>query len=186
MTLKNKIHLSLIIFLCLSIIIIIFLIYPLFTDIKKGSQDLLSQRKTLVSFEAKIENLGEFKIRYQEVEPSLEKIPQLFIDAEAPVEFIDFLEDEANLCQIPIEISSALPLQEKEDPWPSFSFQVTTISSFPQFLRFLEKLETGFYLIEIQNLNIKRLTEKELQTKDFESYRLGDVKTNLSFKVFSK
>ena len=60
------------------------------------------------------------------------------------------------------------------------------IGSSSDFLKFLEKIETGPYLIKIQNLNIRRLTEKELKSKGFSQFALGDVKASLSIQVYAK
>jgi len=186
MNLKKKVNLSLIILAFLGIILIAFVIYPLFSGIKKNSEELVSQRKNLASFEANVKNLEKFKTLYQEIEPNLEKIDTLFINPEAPVEFISFLETTAQDSQIPIKISSALDSKTEEGLWPSLVFKITSISSFPKFLKFLEKLETSPYLIEIRNLNISELDEVEIRSEEFEAFSLEDVKSTLSIKVFTK
>ena len=183
---KNKINLSLVVFGVLIVSLIVFVIYPLFKEIKNNSEDLISKKQKLLSLEAKIENLGEFQSLWSEIEPNLKKIDQLFIDPGVPVEFISFLETAARDCDFPIVISPALPSKIEKDPWPSLSFQISSITSFSKFLRFLVKIETSPYLIEIQNLNARRLTEKELKLKEFEKLSLGDIKTTLSIKVYTK
>lgn len=186
MTLKNKINLSLVIFIILIISFIVFLIYPLFKEIKNSSEELISEKQKLTSLERKIANLEEFQSLWSKIEPNFKKADQLFIDPEVPVKFINFLEATAKDCGVPIEISSALPTKIEKDPWPSLFFQISSTSSFSKFLRFLAKIEASPYLIEIQNLNVRRLTEKELKLKEFEKYSLGDVETTLSIKVYTK
>ncbi len=185
MTLKNKINLSLIIFSILIISFLVFIIHPLFTGIKNNSEDLIFKKQKLLSLETKIENLEKFQSLWQEIEPNLEKNDQLFIDPKVPVEFISFLETAARDYEVPIEISSALPKKIEKDPWPSLFFQISSTTSFPKFLKFLARIETGPYLIEIQNLNARKLTEKELKSKESERFSLGDVKTTLSIKVYT-
>jgi len=186
MTPKNKINLSLIIFSILSISLIVFLIYPLFKEIKNNSEDLISKKQKLLSLETKIENLEKFQSLWQKIEPDFKKIDQLFIDSELPVEFISFLETTARDYGLSIEISSASPSKIEKDSWPPLFFQISSTTSFSKFLRFLAKIETSPYLIEIQNLNTRRLTEKELESKEFERFSLGDIKTTLSIKVYTK
>jgi len=182
MSLKIKINLSIIILIVLAILFSIFLISPTFLEIKKSSRNLLFQKEKIISLEAKAENLNKFRTYYQEIKPNLEKIDKLFTDPEAPVDFIGFLEKTSKDCQITIDISPALPMKMEQDLWPSLIFQITSTSSFPNFLKFLEKLESSNYLIEIQNLNIRRLDKTELKDK----FSLGDVKANLSIKVYTK
>ena len=186
MTLKTKINLSIIIFIIFAILVIVFLIQPLFSAIKKISQETISQRQKIVEVQAKIENLEKFKSDYQRIKTDLEKINTLFVDPDLPIEFISFLEKISSDSQVKVSITPGLPQKLKEGPWPSLTFQITSASSFPNFLKFLEKLESSNYLIEIQNLNISRLSETELKSKEFEKLSLGDVKATLSIKVFTK
>lgn len=179
MTTKNKIILSIVIFAVLFILLIIFVIYPLFVEIKKNSQAITSQKGNLVALEAKIENLEKFKNLYNEYKPNLEKIDNLFINAEVPVGFISFLEKTSKDCQIEIEISPPSTKKTEKDFWTFLTFQIRSISSFPNFLQFLEKLETSPYLIEIQNLNISKFTGGE----DFSG---ADAQASLSIKIYTQ
>jgi len=172
MTLKNKINLSLIIFIILSVCLIVLVIYPLFKEIKNSSEELVSEKQKLFSLEKKIENLKEFQTLWLEIEPNLKKIDQLFIDPQVPVEFVNFLEKIAKDSEILIEISSALPSKTEKDPWPSLLLKINSTAPFSEILKFLEKIETSPYLIEIQNLNARRLIE-------------GDAEITLSVKVYT-
>ncbi|MDI6603243.1 MAG: GspMb/PilO family protein [Patescibacteria group bacterium] len=186
MTFKKKIIISIVFFLTLSILLIVFVIYPLFLEIKKISQDFLAQKQELIAFEKKAENLEKFKILFSEISPDLEKIDNLFVNPEIPVDFILFLEKISQDSGLSLKISSGLPLKTEKDSWPSLSFQLNLAGSFPNLVKFLEKLESNLYLIEIQNLTITRLSETELKSKEFEIYSLGDVKASLSIKVYTR
>ena len=74
MNLKNKINLSLVIFIILSIILILFAIYPLFKEIKINSEDLISKKQSLTFLEGKIENLKRYQTIWRQIEPNLEKL----------------------------------------------------------------------------------------------------------------
>ncbi len=78
MTLRNKINLSIVVFLLLSLLLILFLIFPLFSDIKKNSQELISQKKKIAILENEIRNIEEFKKDYQTIKQSLERIETFF------------------------------------------------------------------------------------------------------------
>jgi len=154
-------------------------------DIKQGSQDLIIQRKNFLSFDSKVRNLEEFKGIYSEIKPDLEKVSNLFIDIDAPVRFIGFLEALSEDCQLSLEISpQKSSKKQKEDKWSSFFFEITLVGSFPDFFKFLEKLEHGPYLVQVQGLKIKTFTAKELLSQGLKDYSLGDVRANLSIKTF--
>lgn len=183
---KQKILLNSAIFGAVILVLIIFLIHPLFKEIKKNSEDLILAKKELIFLQAKIENLEEFKEIYRALEPDLEKIDLLFIDPGVPIDFIKFLEKTGVDSRVSINISPISIKKSKIDPWSLMGFQITLAGSFSNCLKSLEKIETAPYLIEIQNLNIRRLTEREIQIKEFEKISPGDVKTTLLIKVFSK
>ena len=92
MNIKNKINLSLIFFLFLSIFFVAFLVYPLLKDIKNNSKEIISQKKEVLSLENKIKDIEEFRKNYAKIRPNLEKIETLFTNSEAPIDFISFLE----------------------------------------------------------------------------------------------
>jgi len=185
MSTAKKIYLSSAIFI-ISFGLFVFIILILFADIKKKSGEIPLQKQDLSFLQAKIDNLGKFKNIYQEVNPNLDEINNLFIDPEVPVEFIGFLEKTSQDCGISINTSLLSAKKSDKDFWNFLSFRITAASSFSKFLTFLEKVENSHYLIEIQNLNIKRLSEDDLKLKDFEGFSVGDVEVNLSIKVYTK
>ena len=81
MTLKTKINLSIVAFIILTIFIIVFLIPHLFSEIKKSSRELISQKEKLAEFQAMTEDLEKFKSDYPEIKENLEKI--IMSEAEA-------------------------------------------------------------------------------------------------------
>ena len=181
--------------------LICFVIYFLLSDVKKDSQEFLAQKKDLVLLRSKIRSLEEFERIYQANQQNFEKIDRLFIDPEGPddfMEFSDFLRKTAEDSQILIseEIPPAGPKKQiATDPWisatfPPFSFQ----GSLSNVAKFLEKLESAPYLIEISNFTIKRLTEKEIEALSIQVLAEGEeqvpsldtLSANLSIKVFVK
>ncbi len=175
---KKRIYLTLIIFSCLIILIIVFFIFPFLSRIKNNSQELALQKEKMINLEAKINNLGKFRDLGTDLEQFLKEIDNLFVDAEVPVDFINFLEKTSEKCGLSIEI---LPISDKEAKnfWPCINFKIISIGSFPDFLMFLEKLENNPYLLEIQNITISRLAEKE----DISS---KNIRADFSLKVFVK
>jgi len=179
MSILRKINLLIVIFFLLIVFLIVFLIYPLLTEIKNNSQAMVSQKKSLTIFQAKIENLEDFRNFYKDFEKDLQKINNLFIDPKMPIEFIGFLEKTADEHQLIIKISSTSPQKTGKDIWPSLVFQINSVSSSPNLFRFIEKIENSAYLIEIQNLNVNRITSNDPLLN-------GDVNSNLFIKVYTQ
>jgi len=178
MSIRNKKIFASISFSLLIFFLISFLIYPLFQDIRNISKELNFKKRELILLENRISNSEDF----QKIKPDLKKIEDVFVEKELPVDFISFLENLSRESKVSIEISSLI--QEKEKDF--LLFQIKSIGSFPNFLKFLEKIENSKYLVEIQNLNISRLSPEELKSKEFEGFSSGDIKANFPLKVLTK
>ncbi len=179
---KNKIYISLAIFITINLLFIVLLIYPFFKEIKKTSEELLLQKSNLLSFLEEIKNLKSSEEFYETNLENVEKIDEQFIDSEIPIEFIRFLEKNATDSQLSIEVSPLTAVKKETELWPSIFFQISTNGSFPNFLKFLEKLENGPYLVEVINLNLKRLVEEKTK----EEISSSGINAVFSIKVFTK
>lgn len=182
----KKIYLSTIAFATLNILLIVFIVFPLFEEVKKNSEAFLLEKNKIASLSKEEEGREKMEGLYKNYQSDLEEIEKVFVDPEVPIEFIGFLEKTATVSQIQLKILSMIKKIEKEDPWPGLSFQLSAVGSFPDFLRFLEKLENSPYLIETLELNTRALTEKEIKSKEFESFPVADANTLFLIKVFTK
>lgn len=179
MEIKKKIYLTSAVSALLVVLAVVFVILPLFNEIKGKSGELAAQKEEFSALEAKIANLKEFGGLYSELQYLLKEIDKLFVNSAVPVEFIGFLERTAKECRLEIEILSALNTKAEKDFWPSITFQATVTGSFLDFMKFLEKMENSLYLLEVQRISVNKPSEvKEVV--------LEGVKSNFSVKVFVK
>ena len=183
MNLKNRNSLAIFSLFILVIFLILFLIRPTFLEIKNISKEIKGEKEEIAILEEKTKNIENFREFYQEKEENFKKLDNIFVNQEVPVDFINFLEKVSQVARISLKISPTTPTK---DPWPSLGFQLNSVGSFPDFLKFLAKLESAPYLIEIQDLTINKLTETELQSEEFKKLSPGSVKANLSIKVYTK
>lgn len=177
---KKKIIISSVIFGIVAIALVGFVIYPLFKGIKKNSQDFILARRELTLFQDRGGEIEQLKEIYKALEPDLERIDKFFVNPAAPLDLIDFtkfLKKTAKDSEflIPSDNISVVPVEALEtDPWNSMGFQIALAGSFPNFLKFLEKIETApSHLIEVQSLVVNKLTE-------------GDVDITLLIKVYTQ
>jgi hypothetical protein len=189
MDLKKKIYISITIFVIAAVLLVAFLIYPFAKSINKDSEDLLSQKGRLALFKKEAENTEEALSFYKSRQLDLEKIDTLFIDPGNPIEFINFLEDNARASQLEIEIDSlqsslTSPSQIKGAKiWPSLNFQLSVNGSFPNFSRYLDKLENSPYLLEVLDLSAKKLSKEEVGLIETQS---PGVNVTFSVRVYTK
>lgn len=174
---KKEIILISIGFGILVLLLIVFLAYPFLKDIQETSGELILLKEKLFLAESELEKSEQFKQSYQELESDLNKIQQLFVIPEVPIDLIEFWEKTAAGAELSIDIEptslSAVALEN--EPWSSLVFRLNLTGSFPNFLKFLQKIERGPYLTEVQDINVKKLIEREI----------GSV-VNLTIKVFTK
>lgn len=191
---QQKIIISLII-LCLSAFaIIIFIINPLFRDIKETSEKFVFQKNFQLNAEIRAEHLKDVKTVFQAEKQNLEKINFLLIDREIPLNFIEFLEKTADDCNVSVEILPGSLRESKTEPWSFINFHISLTGSFTDFSKFLEKLElSGFpaatnskgFLMKLSNLNIKKLSKQDIAVKKFEKFSAQDVTASFSIKVYA-
>lgn len=183
---SKKIYISLIIFGLLSIGLIVLVVVPIWRSINKDAESFISYKNQLSGTENQIKSLEKFEELYQTYQANLDKIDTLFVDAEVPINFLAFLERTGQNCQISIKVSSATLKKGSDGSWSILDFQISSYGALPNFLIFLEKLENSDYLIEIDNLSIKKLSEKELGLKGFETLSSSDINATFLLKVFVK
>ena len=156
----KKIYITIAAFIVAILLLFLLFILPAFNKIKKSSQELFLQKVNLSNLEKEALELKEPTNLKDRISDNFQRINKLFIDPEIPVDFINFLEKEASSSQLEIEVSPIASPKKETDPWRNISFQITTEGSFPNFLKFLEKIENSPYLIELVNLNIKKGTRE--------------------------
>ena len=183
---KKKIILVSAIFGSIVLILIGFGVYPLFNEIRNDSKEFFAIRGELILLQSKIENIEKMKKSYERWDKDLEKIDKLFVDSKAPIDLMEFWEKIAGDSNVLITVSPIALKSKEEDSWNSMGFQVNLTGSYPNFLRFFDKFEAVPYLIEIQKLAVRRLTEQDLGSEEYEWFSLGDVNANLSVEVFAK
>jgi len=151
-----------------------FAIRPLFLGIRQNSETFIAQRGILAELEKKSENLKRFQSTYEIYRANLKKIDQLFVDKEEPVVFIEFLEKEAARSKLTIDLTPLTVKGEGEGVWPSTSFQVSMVGSFPNFLQFLDKIESSPHLIALSDFSLNKSAKNTN----------GDIAISFQMKVY--
>jgi hypothetical protein len=169
MTSKKIICTISIFFSLITIVLVVFVVFPLFKKIRTTSEEIISEKNSIATLRIQEDEIENFRKNYPSYRPNLEKMEQLFIDTEDPIDFIKFLEETASDCGVTSEISL---LPSSEENKNSVTFQFFSNGDFSKILKFSEKLENGPYLVKINNLTINNSSEK--------------VNANFSIEAFSK
>ena len=156
---------------------------PLVLGIEDIGTNIKEQDQNMLVLEERIAKAKEFRAFRAENEKDLAKLEKALIKAEMPLDFINFLEDVSKECQV---ISSFLPIaspKAEKDGLPAISFQVVITGNFSSAMKFLKKIESGPYLIQIGNLTIKNELGDVLEEG---GAKQGQIRMDLSLKAYAK
>lgn len=170
----------------IAIALVVFLLYPFFIGIKEDSNSLVSVKKELNNISDRSGGIETAKTTCSQIDSYLEKAENLFVDIDVPVRLIEFLEDMANSSNLDINISPMSLREAKDDVWEFVGFRLDLTGPYNNFVRFLKHVEAGQFLIEVNDMSIKALSESELKLRNYEQFSLGDITAILTIKVFAK
>ncbi len=185
MEIKKQIYIIVSAFFLLAIFLVLFLVYPLSKEITQSSGELVSQINSRLALKSQYDQALNFKQKYESYQQNLNKADDLFIDPQNPVDFIEFLEKEAQNQGLDFLISSVKEASDKKSLRVITVFQAALGGSFPECLTFLKRLEQSPWLIKIDQVGLDRISEKN-KLLSFKDLREGDVVLNLNFKTFSR
>ncbi|OGZ62895.1 MAG: hypothetical protein A2998_00750 [Candidatus Staskawiczbacteria bacterium RIFCSPLOWO2_01_FULL_37_25b] len=181
MAIKKKIYIIILVFFLTTVFLILFFIYPALKEIQKSSKELISEKNNSFNMAKELDEVENFKQKYEKYRTDLEKIDNLFVDSKNPVEFIKFLENTASDAGVRLEISS--PSFSSDAKFPLMIFRLSSYGDFSKNLSFIKKLEAGPYLAKIQNLDIGRYQDGQSSKDKKQSEKIKSV---FSINVFAK
>ncbi|MCX6764662.1 MAG: hypothetical protein NTU58_03070 [Candidatus Nealsonbacteria bacterium] len=183
----RKTYIASVFFIGFFIASIIFLIIPLIKEIEKNSRDLIIVKADRKFFSEERSNIEKFENIFKEIQPNIEKTNIFFVSSEVPIDFINFLEKLASDSDIFLKIyPSGVSLVEKSNKslWPFLNFNLEASGSFYNFSKFIEKLENSSYLIQVQDLNIRKV-KTEISSSSDEGLS-NEISASFFLKVFAK
>jgi len=143
-------------------------------EFKNFSQNIVLQKKVQNLLELRIKDFENFQKNHFFYQSIFKKIENSFVNKEAPIEFMEFLEKEAKDASLSIKISPFVVSAKEKGYWVSLGFQILLQGNFSNCLRFLERVEQSPWLVEILQINVEKISE------------INDVRFSLKIKVFTK
>jgi len=153
--------------------LILVTIFVFLREIKKSSEELTSQKSEINLLQLKEKNLENIKAGYKNYEENLEKINSFFVEKDSLFEFTELLRNFASDPKVTIKISLA---KEKAGSEPARSFNISLSGPSFNIFKFIDKVENIQYLVEINNLNMRKTSQEFSDT----------ITANLELTVLSK
>ena len=178
-----------------ALIVLLLIIYPLYNGIKQESEDLILQKTIQQQTIEKSNSQKQIEHQLKDYIENLEKIYNLFVSCETTIDSIEFLENMARDFNLSMKITPQSFGKGKEHSCTSINLDINLIGSFSDIAKFIEKLEYSCfpganqengYLIEINNLRLKNLSEKNLQLEKFKRFKIEDIDAHFLIKIAAK
>ena len=162
MNVKQKLQLNILICAAIFIALVVFAGWPLFKSIKSASERMALEKAIFSALKTQTDSLDNFQKNYLANEPILSQIKNSFVDFKAPVDFIEFLEEQAFQSNVYLEILPLVSFSAQQDPWQTLNFQIIIAGSFIDCRAFLETLENSIaylfslfiFILHQQNISI--------------------------------
>lgn len=184
---QQKIYLNLIIFGLLICLVLTVVISPLINRVKENSQTFQEKQRILFILKEKQDYLNQLQVDAQISQEYLEKIKGVFLQPEKAIDFITSLENIAWLTANQQEIQILGSTKEEEQTKrPSLSFQLSLWGNFPNLMRFLIELENMDYFVQVEQLRIRRLSERDISGQKLSEFSAGDIETKMNILVYTQ
>lgn len=159
-----------------------FALLPLLFRLEKIAKDIKAQEEAVKFFQEQNRKLQEAAAVYSTSQAVSEQTKNIFVNPKAPISFIEFLEKLAKEQEVLLQI---IPKSKTElKPWKGIAFSLNIKGPFLKSLNFLNKLENAPFLVEISQVTINRLDEKEIRAlKQKERLVVGDTSMTISLNV---
>lgn len=186
MNLKNKIFAAGVCFCGLMAAIAVFCIMPVVSKIRQTAIKIGEQNDKISSLDRSVEEIKEYRIYYRQHQDDFAKLDGIFINAEMPLQFINFLDAAAQDCQVAIKMEPAQKILVKGDEWPSINFQISLEGTFPRVIQFIEKIEASPFLAEVKSAGVSAKTAVQPEGSEDISLFAPIVSANILLKAYSR
>ena len=90
MAIKKKIYIIILVFFLTTVFLILFFIYPALKEIQKSSKELISEKNNSFNMAKELDEVENFKQKYEKYRTDLEKIDNLFVDSKNHSRYFPF------------------------------------------------------------------------------------------------
>jgi len=173
-------------FLILLGLIIYLIATPLLNQIKNDGFELSEKKQSTELLYQDWRILESSRKEYVKIQNELNALPAILPSGEA-LKFIMLIESIAQNTNNRQEVSVTSNASAKKEANQPLDFQIVLRGNFPNLVKFLAYLENAPYYNEINSLQIKGLTAKEIQSlKEGEGAGLGagDISSTLKISVY--
>lgn len=161
--LRNKITVSLAVWLAIILFLIYFIVMPTIKEIKTMGHLIETQREDLEKKYIKGQSLKQLAENLNKIEPKLKLLDQIFINKNRELEFITSLENEADKNQVGQKINLSAPQEEANLDFQKSGLQLYTKGGFIKQLEYLLALERLNYYINVNLIELSLAGDEQVK-----------------------
>lgn len=156
----------------------------------QSAQELRTMRVEAAKLEMERKDIERYRSFVLQKGSEWQSVNALFVNAETPIDFVEFLEEVAGKSGAVFSINPGERRAEEGERWPFMRFQISSSSSYLEFLKILYELENSPYLITVEGVTVNnsRLLPQQGQpsgiAKNLPQNPEGIVDFSISFKVY--
>jgi len=152
----SKIYSTLAVFVIIDALIAVFVIYPVFSGLRDASGKILYDKQQIKLIYQEKDDIENFKNNLSSYRLNLDKMEQMFIDPQDPLDFIKFVESTAATLNIDVDINLVNSTNQKSSSQQFSYFQINAKGGFLDVLNFIQNIENGPYLLKVNNLSVSK------------------------------
>jgi len=156
---------------------------PILNEIRSISKEFQSIKENQNFLHLQINEIKKFNQALDSYKPAFRRADEIFIDPQAPIDFINFLEKKPQELNISLQTSSISLPQIQSESLTEITFDVIIHGPFINFLKFLKTIENSHYLIVIEDIVISEMTERDAIRFGFNE---PIIESSMSIKLFTK
>lgn len=154
---KLKMLLSIIIYLAILSLILIFLVFPSIKYIKNTSNDIINQKVDLEKYSMSKKELKDAEIKLNLSKDKIANISEYFVDKNNELDFIKTLEDLSTKYKVEQKISIDYNSLNNTEVYNSVPVQITIFGNFQDVLDYISELNTINYFINIKSISFLKM-----------------------------
>ena len=179
---KNKFY----IFLGGSVLALLALIIlgagPLCQELQKNRRALAMEENIIALFDRQVESLNRFQDKVFAGARQLDEVESFFVNPEAPIEFLKFLEEESAKLGLGLEIT---PFSVSDQEF-SLAFDLKFGGSVQDCFKFISRLENSPFLFQISRFTVEIIGVDQLKSAHYKGLESGSLFFSLELKAVKK
>ncbi|PIU16327.1 hypothetical protein COT20_00675 [bacterium (Candidatus Gribaldobacteria) CG08_land_8_20_14_0_20_39_15] len=181
---KKKLYLLVLVACLIDFLFFYLVLFPLVKRIQINANNLDIQKNSLAIAEERNGKLEVLQKNIDNLKKNSQFVQNAFIDSSAPVQFMEFLEKQAQNHRLGLAASLFNLSDTKNDLWLAIGVRLEIEGQLADCLRFMETIENSHWVVAITRFDLQKIKQKET-TGEFQENPGAEILLSLDIKAFS-